>query len=335
LAPPSGKFRFGILNVLGYIVHEFFEGVGATKTKIAAAVAVGIDVGDGVFAKFLGVRLDPFGRAEQAGFFAIPRTKDQRALGLPTLLHKLAERASFFEHRGLAGQRIFGAIYPAIVMVAANDPFIGVNRTGNFRDDIVERLERSPVRFHYQVNFPGTRTDVIADTEAAAPRLRRYGALQRGEKRLGIAVGNRQYGNLGDRLGILKLQALRVLRRAHSRCQRIAGIERHIRDAAALHAIFRAVGTLGENIALGEAVFMRVGKNQAADGAMFGGDFWFNAAPGTVVARDDDGALHGDAHAFELLVISGNAEIYVDEPGRHVPVYRVGVVGRKLLGGLV
>ena len=72
IAFPSGQFRFGILDVARHIVHEFFEGVRATQFQIAAAIAVGIDVGDGMLAQLLGVRLDPFRRAEQAGFFAIP-----------------------------------------------------------------------------------------------------------------------------------------------------------------------------------------------------------------------------------------------------------------------
>ena len=72
-ALPDGEFRFRILNVAGHVVDELFQRVRTCHSEIAASVAVGIDVGDGVLAKFVGVRLDPFGRAEQAGLFAIPR----------------------------------------------------------------------------------------------------------------------------------------------------------------------------------------------------------------------------------------------------------------------
>ncbi len=77
---------------------------------------------------------------------------------------------------------------------------------------------------------------------------------------------------------------------------------------------------------------MRIGKNEAADGAVFRGDFWLNAAPGAVVARDDDGAFHGNTHALELFVIIGNAKIDVDERSGDVAINRIGVVRGKLLG---
>ncbi len=68
---------------------------------------------------------------------------------------------------------------------------------------------------------------------------------------------------------------------------------------------------------------------------MFGGDFRLDAAPGVVVAGDDNFAFYGNAHAVELLVVFGNSVVDVDERSGDVAVDGVSVVGRKLLGLLI
>src|SRR5271163_3173858 len=148
------------------------------------------------------------------------------------------------------------------------------------------------------MDFSGAGTDVIADAEPAAPRLRGDGAFERSEKRFRVAVRNREDGNLGDRLSVFYGEALCVFRRANAGRQRIAGVQRHVCDAAALHAIFWTIGPLRENIALRVSVFARIRKNQAADGAVLCGDFWLDAAPGAVVAGNNDRTFDGDAHAI-------------------------------------
>ena len=157
--------------------------------EIAAAVAVGVDVRDGVCAQFVGVLFGPFGRAEQARLFAVPRAIDDGALRLPALLEQFAERARFFEHGDHAGDRIFGAIHPGVVVIAADDPLVGKRRARNFRDHVVDGLD-VPVGFHFQVNLRGAGADAIGDAEAAAPavgsdaagRARRAAAAHRRRK---------------------------------------------------------------------------------------------------------------------------------------------------------
>ncbi len=95
----------------------------------AAVVAVGIEIDDGVLLEFVGMLLDPFGRAEKAGLFTIPRAIDDRALGAPALLPQFAESAGFFEQGRLAGERILGAVDPRVVMIAANHPLIGLRQS--------------------------------------------------------------------------------------------------------------------------------------------------------------------------------------------------------------
>ncbi len=80
---------------------------------------------------------------------------------------------------------------------------------------------------------------------------------------------------------------------------------------------------------------MRVGVNQAANSAMFGGNLGLDPAPGMVVARDDNLPLHGNTHTVELFVVLGDSVVDVDQRGGHVAVDRVSVIGGKLLGLLV
>ena len=94
----------------------------------AAAVAVAVDVDDGLLSQLRVVLLDPLGRAEQPRLFAVPRRVDDRALRPPALLQQLAERARLLELRRHAADRIAGAVHPRVVMVAADDPFVGIGR---------------------------------------------------------------------------------------------------------------------------------------------------------------------------------------------------------------
>src|SRR5207302_7175947 len=86
---------------------------------------------------------------------------------------------------------------------------------------------------------------------------------------------------------------------------------------------------------LDESVFVRIGKNEAADGAVLGSNLGLDTAPRVVIARDDDLALHGNAHAIELLVVLRDTVVHVDELSGDVSVDRVRVIGGKLLGLLI
>src|SRR5256885_11388274 len=103
-------------------------------------------------AQFVIVLLGPLGRAQQSGFFSVPRAIDDGALRLPAGLDQLAERPRFFQDGNLSGDGILRAVYPGIVMVAANHPLIGESGARNFPDDVVERLD-IPVGLHFEVQL--------------------------------------------------------------------------------------------------------------------------------------------------------------------------------------
>ena len=216
-------------------------------------------------------------------------------------------------------------------MIPAQHPLVGEGRAGNFCDHVVNGFG-APVGFHLQMHFCVARADVVGDAQATAPLRRRDTAGQSFKQGLRIGIGNRQDRNFCNGGGIFDLQALGIFRRAYARRQRITGIKRHVRNAAALHAILGAPRAFGKGVALHKSIFMRVGINQATDGAMFGGHFWLDAAPRMKITGDHDLALHGNTHAIELFVILGNSVVHVHERRGNVAVLRIGVVGRKLFG---
>src|SRR5262245_26916564 len=124
-ALPDAYARLRVLDVADDIVDESFERMRATDLEKAPAVAVRIDVGNGVPAKIVGVRFDPLGRTEQGWFFAVPGGIDNGSLWIPTPLLKLAERPCFFEHDRHAAAWVVRTVHPGVVVIASDNPLVG------------------------------------------------------------------------------------------------------------------------------------------------------------------------------------------------------------------
>ena len=101
-------------------------------------------------------------------------------------------------------------------MIAANYPLVGIVRTGNSDDDVVEPL-RIPIGLHFQMNFGRTGAYVIGVGQGATPLLGSDGSFQRRQQRLRVAIGNWQHGDLGQRLSIFQCQPFRVGSRTDAR----------------------------------------------------------------------------------------------------------------------
>ena len=250
------------------------------------------------------------------------------------------DAAGLLEQADRAGKRVGGAEDPAVVMVAAQDPFLGPLGAAHPRDHVVGRRQL-PIEFELEMDRGRAGADVVGDGQRAAPRLGCDRAPEVAQQRLGVAVGDRQNGNarerqrfVGRQAGGIVGRALGVQRRAHSGRERVAGIGRHVHHAAALGAVRRPVSALRINVAAIVAVVPRVGVNDAADGAVLGGYFGFDAAPRAAVACDDDLALHVDAHLGQTLVVGRDAVVDVDQLARDVAVDGVGVVDGQTAGGV-
>src|ERR1700737_2824394 len=103
MALPRSESCFRVGYLARDIVAEFFKRVRAFDSEVAAAIAVRIDIRDAVRAEFVEVLLGPLGRAQQSGFFSVPRTINDGAFRLPAGLDQLTERPRFFQDGNLSG----------------------------------------------------------------------------------------------------------------------------------------------------------------------------------------------------------------------------------------
>ena len=221
------------------------------------------------------------------------------------------------------------------MMIAANDPFVGRNAAGNFRDDVVHRL-RVPVEFHFQMNFRRPRSDVIRNWQISSPLVRRHGPFERGQQRLGVAVGNRQHRNSGEALRIFQRQSLSPRRGADAGSERIARTRRSkVHHASALHAIGIAHRPLRKHVVARVTIILRLRIDQATDGSVLRRNFGFHSAPGVIILGDHDRALHRDAEPVEFLVVLRQAIVHKDQRSAHIAVDGIRIVSGKLLGLLI
>ena len=128
---------------------------------------------------------DPFGRADQARFLAVPARINQRALWFPSLLDERADRLDLRHQRDVGRKRVPGAKHPGIMVISTNQPLVGKFAAFDRRNDIVDWLE-SPVGGDAEVRARGARADVIGDGQGTAPGWGRHRPLQRREQRLRV-----------------------------------------------------------------------------------------------------------------------------------------------------
>ena len=98
---PDRRLRFWIFDVARHSINKLLQTMRAVHIQNAAVVAVGVDIDGGMLPQFIGMGLDPFGRAEQHGLFAIPRAVEDGAPRLPPLLQQPTQCARFFQQRNL------------------------------------------------------------------------------------------------------------------------------------------------------------------------------------------------------------------------------------------
>ena len=320
----------GVGHVGGNGVGEVLIFMAAARAVEAAFVAVGIDVNDCLRLELGGVGFDIFGRAEEHRLLPVPAEVDDRPVGPPARFDELPERLRLRQHRDIARQRIGRAEHPAVVVIAAHDPFVGVLRALQRRDDVVQRLER-PVRLDREVDLDAVvAADVVGDGQPALKAVGRGRTGERGEQLRRVAIGHRQRRDFEDRGRRCTRQPPgHAGDRAHSGRRRIAGVGRHVGDRAALDAERRARAALGVNVAVAVAVLLRIGIDDAADRAMLLRQLGLEAAPPGTVAGDGDLALHVDPAPGERLIVGGKAVVDVNQRCGDVAVALEGDIRRE------
>src|SRR5262249_49409707 len=145
--------------------------------------------------------------------------------------------------------------------------------------------------------------DVIGDWQRAAPCLGSDRPIQSPEQRERVCIRDGKHRYLHYDIRVLPRDSLGSLNCAPARGKRVAGMDRHIHNRAALHALLGPVCALGVYIALEISVVPGVGIDDAADRPMLVRHFWLDAAPARSVSCDDDFAFYVDAEFGELFII--------------------------------
>ena len=100
-----------------------------------------------MLAKFVSMRFGPLGGPEQTRLFAVPSAVNDGALGFPALFEEFAECARLLHEGDRARDRILSSIDPGIVMIATDDPLVGIGGARDLDNDIVKSLS-VPVGLH-------------------------------------------------------------------------------------------------------------------------------------------------------------------------------------------
>ncbi len=197
-------------------------------------------------------------------------------------------------------------------MIAVDDPLIRRERARNACDDVVE-WPRFPFEFERESNARRAGTYVICDRQRAAPRFGRHRTIEGAKERKRVLIAYRQYRNALDRLCFADRQPARAGLRPPARRERIARMDRHVHDAAALHAVPRTHRSVRIYISHPVAVIARIGVENGADRAMLGGQLGLDAAPRTSVLGDHDLAFDADTEAVEHPVVVRDAVVDEDQ----------------------
>ncbi|CAM5604922.1 hypothetical protein RLIN73S_06790 [Rhodanobacter lindaniclasticus] len=322
-------FRIG--HAVGHLVDQMLQRMAAADAEKAAPVGVRIDIEHGLGLQLFRVCLGPFGGTEQARLLAIPAGVDQGAPRPPALLEQAADGLGLGHQGYVAGQWVPRAEDPAVVVIAADDPLVRRAGALDLRDHVVDRLS-APVRQHSQVRLGLARSDVVGQRQGAAPGGGRHRSAQRLQQRRGVGPGNRQHRDLQQRFRVLDRQPLGTGGGTDAGRERVARILLHVGHRAALHAFGGAPAAVGPGVALGVAVLVRVGIDQAADRAVLLRQLRLQPAPAAAVAGDHDLAAHVDAATRQFLVVVRHAVVGVDQRRGDIAVATVDVVWRQRTG---
>jgi hypothetical protein len=175
---------------------------------------------------------------------------------------------------------------------------------------------------------------MVCDRQSSTPRARDHLPAQCLQQRLRVPVRNRQRRYSCNFRIVFQRDAFGVLRRAHSRSQRVAGII-GVRHRAALYPLRRPRRPLRKGRVFPVAILLRIGINDAAHRPMLRRHLRLDAAPRVAIARNHNRALHGNSHLCQRVVIFTDTVIHVHQRSGHVAVRRVGIVRRQRLCLLV
>ncbi len=317
-----------VIDFLDDLVEEPFKHVTATDVDETAIAAVRVDVGDRMFLEIGGVVLGPLGRADQPRFLGVPSRVDHGPLRAPSFPCQCRYRLGFGKRCHHAGDRIRGAVIPAVMVIAANDPFIGIFAPPQTCDHVVGR-HHVPVELRPHAHPRRARSEMIGNRKTAAPFGRYDLAIQCGQQWQRVALRDRQYRDFCDRRRIIAIETARVSRGAAPGRQHIARVCRHVHHRSALHAAFMFKRSFGIGVAGAITVVDRIGINNGRDCAFFSRELGLDAAPRAAVLGDRYLTPDIDAVLLENFIVFGDAVVDEHELAFGFAIDRECIVGSK------
>lgn len=208
-------------------------------------------------------------------------------------------------------------------MVAENNDFVR-DVAWDDRVRIPDLLDLEVAKVFHGSNSIGARPSpvITLDTRHSAlptfTHLRRAlpVSLQAAQQWCGIAVGYRQRGDLGQRIGFFGIEARGMLVRRLAGCRRVAGVERQCLHRSALDTgrlTSRAVRVRQVPTRLRHlSVLLGVRVNQASHCAALRCAANFQPTERSTVPDERDGSLKRDAGVFQGDVVFPASEVGVD-----------------------
>src|SRR5438552_18088035 len=109
------------------------------------------------------------------------------------------------------------------------------------------------------MDFRGSRSHMIGEGQGTAPSLGPYRSLQSFKQILRVSIRNGKNWDACEGLHIFQSQALGIFGSSYVRSKRIARMDGHIHDAAALHSIRWTPRSLRKHITFKIAVIPGIG----------------------------------------------------------------------------
>ena len=277
---------------------------------------VEIDVGDGVLLQGLDALLHPLGRSQKAILLAVPGRQEDRAPRLPAAAEGGGQAARRLQERGGPRVRVDGAVGPGIAVVAEDDQPVGLGRSRDGRDHVVQRSD-GVVHLDRHLDLGRAGSEVIGERQAALPLVRHPLARQRLEDLRRLAIRQGQRWDLRDAGHLLAADALRTLGGGVTGRRRVSRTGRQELHRSPLDGRRRSHRAVRVDVSLHIAVVRRVAVNNDAPRPAQLGLFHLETAKHLAVTHDGDPPFDRQPQRLQPLEVLVRAVVHVHNlPGR-------------------
>ena len=200
-------------------------------------------------------------------------------------------------------------------MTRYQDELVRLDLTGDFPEHVPHRPLLIVV-LDMHLDPCGSRPDVVRDGKPSLPVRRHDRATDVPQDLERLAVRDRLDRNLLDGRGVFEREPLDAGNGRLERCERIAGVNRHVQETSPLYAFPRAPATVRIDIPPDVPVFLGVGVDHHGCSTTLGCFAYLHPPhlPRTAaVPNDDDLALERHTHLLQQPVVPDPPIVCVDQ----------------------